>query len=764
MVAACLAVIAFPSGASAATDVDLADGPHARLKVPGLAEVTAIPAGDVNGDGEQDIAYADLTDSTLGRELNGSVRVVLGPIRNSASAAAEPGFTIHGFRSFGCIGRELASGDVNGDGLSDLVIGSAAGCDAWDKHGGTVVVFGSTRAADVDTAATGPWGYRIDGTGDTAFAGSEPQFGNAVAVSPDMNGDGRDEVVATSFAANGDGPEPWASAGAAYVFWGKSDSARQTVDDAAIRVHGQHNSANLGSAAAAVGDVNDDGVPDVAFSTPWVRDSSGKSRGELVVLYGTSERRTLDDTAMGDAGFTVSGAPGDYLGLYPNSLEGVGDQNGDGRDDLLVGTVYSGRSYVIYSPAAGGHVDLSSPYAPAYRLSGGSGYGYVVGALGDQDGDRVPELATTDYAASTLGRERNGVLYVIPGANRDLDVAASSEAAFTIHGAFDGDTVTQVTSFPDVDRDGRAELLLSRSYGTRDSYIDIVSLRGGRPPIIDVTPPEVRCEVAAEVWHSVNVAIECTAHDRESGLVLATDARFELRTNVPLGVETADALTDSRRVCDRAGNCVTAGPVAGNRVDRRGPTVELTCPSSPVLLTAAVNATIAASDGGTGLAVDPSGPLALDTGALGIRSVSATATDRVGNSGSGECAYVVVRDLGLPVGGRPDPVGGLPDPVVELPPLVAVRAGQQKTFSFPLANNKGQSGMKSAYPTERKVACDTLRPSGKRRRLDAPLRYRAKKRTYSFTWRTKRKMRGSCRELTVRRGKTTLHRIWVALR
>jgi len=88
----------------------------------------------------------------------------------------------------------------------------------------------------------------------------------------------------------------------------------------------------------------------------------------------------------------------------------------------------------------------------------------------------------------------------------------------------------------------------------------------------DETPPTIACEAADLLWHADDVEIPCTASDSESGLADPSDANFSLFTNVPVGTATADAATGTRTVCDVAGNCADAGPIGGNKIDKRAPT------------------------------------------------------------------------------------------------------------------------------------------------------------------------------------------------
>src|SRR5207244_9652972 len=95
----------------------------------------------------------------------------------------------------------------------------------------------------------------------------------------------------------------------------------------------------------------------------------------------------------------------------------------------------------------------------------------------------------------------------------------------------------------------------------------------------DTTPPTITCGSPDGNWHASNVSIPCTANDSGSGLANPADASFSLSTSVPAGSEDANASTDSRQVCDNAGNCTTAGPISGNKIDRKAPMLALTTPA-----------------------------------------------------------------------------------------------------------------------------------------------------------------------------------------
>lgn len=161
----------------------------------------------------------------------------------------------------------------------------------------------------------------------------------------------------------------------------------------------------------------------------------------------------------------------------------------------------------------------------------------------------------------------------------------------------------------------------------------------------DAVPPEIVCGAADGEWHDANVSIDCTASDPGSGLANASDAAFSLSTSVADGTENGDAATESRQVCDLAGNCAPAGPIGGNKIDRKAPA--LTLPANPTVNAtspagALVSFSASASDGADPSAAASCSPASGSTFAIGTNSVLCTATDHVGNSSTGPFSVTVL--------------------------------------------------------------------------------------------------------------------------
>ncbi len=197
-----------------------------------------------------------------------------------------------------------------------------------------------------------------------------------------------------------------------------------------------------------------------------------------------------------------------------------------------------------------------------------------------------------------------------------------------------------------------AEVSLSLPLGTHDFTLTVrdpsgASASDGVTVVVrDTTAPSVECGAADGQWHASDVSINCTASDAASGLLNASDASFALVTNVPANTEDANAATNGRQVCDAAGNCATAGPVAGNKVDKKAPDIQIASPAQGASY--AVGQQAAAdydcADAGSGVAACAgtvaSGSL-IDTSSPGTKTFNVTATDAAGNASSRSVTYTV---------------------------------------------------------------------------------------------------------------------------
>lgn len=273
--------------------------------------------------------------------------------------------------------------------------------------------------------------------------------------------------------------------------------------------------------------------------------------------------------ADGDADVTFS------PGAFPLEIRALGGADYvNGRGEFGAGLAFLGPLTIDGGP--GGDELLRGSFADD-RVSGGDGDDEIEGNDGAD---------TIDGGAGDDGlRAGSGDDDVTGGPGSDTFIGVDGDDTFR---AADGEADGQMNGGP----------------GTDTAYYD--ADLDPAPLFIEnlvpeLTPPLLDCDSPDGAWHRPQAAVECTAEDPESGIPNPEDQAFNLTTSVADETETADAATGTRQICNGAGLCTTAGPIAGNKVDRKVPSVA--CGSAGSAW-GQFDASIAcaAADGGSGLA------------------------------------------------------------------------------------------------------------------------------------------------------------------
>ena len=244
-------------------------------------------AGDVNGDGLDDVIVGTLGADSNDNPEAGKTYVVFGKADSASidlGALGSGGFRIDGIDDFDLSGRSVSgAGDVNGDGLDDVIVGAYyAGPDGNSFAGESYVVFGKADSASVDLGALGSGGFRIDGIDANDLSGQ------SVSGAGDVNEDGLDDVIVGALGADPDGNS---RAGESYVVFGKDDSASidlGALGSSGFRIDGIDVEDRSGASVSGAGDVNGDGLDDVIVGA-YRADPNGNSRaGESYVVFAPS--------------------------------------------------------------------------------------------------------------------------------------------------------------------------------------------------------------------------------------------------------------------------------------------------------------------------------------------------------------------------------------------------------------------------------------------------------------------------------------------
>ncbi len=420
---------------------------------------------DINKDGFDDLIFRESPFATNSKEYVVFGKAGFAPNLDLSKLNGSNGFTLN------LINAEKESfivdvGDVNGDRYKDLLI--SANTPGSNIKG--YVVFGKAGGFGTNTDLA-----RLNGNNGFVLKGNKSGYGfDNVTIAGDINGDGCDDIVV------GDGysdPNGKTNAGANYVVFGKAKGFSPNLN--LTQLNGSNgfiingiNPRDYSLVATAKGDVNGDGFDDIFITAP---NAAGKA-GESYVVFGTGVFSNNFNLAQlnGNNGFTIKATS---LNTFFTSIDTVGDINNDGIDDIVVDN--STKKYVIFGKTgfsstfnladingSNGFV-INSIDSPAGTAS--------ISIAGDVNGDGLNDILIGTESNAANSQKNAGVSYLVFGKEKfgsslDLSSAINGNDGFQINGinADDGAGVS-VSIAGDINGDGFDDLAIATRY--RDSYV-----------------------------------------------------------------------------------------------------------------------------------------------------------------------------------------------------------------------------------------------------------------------------------------------------
>jgi len=329
-------------------------------------------------------------------------------------------------------GTALAqAGDMNGDGIHDLLVGSM---DHEDATGAVYLLYGPIS----DTKPLGDADAKVMGQAENDCAGMP-------AGIEDFNGDGSPDILVGAPGSDIGGN----ASGAVFLFLGPV-SGTQLVTEADFTFLGESR-AWAGLSVSSAGDMNADGFGDFMYYAAESTDWNG-----AYLFAGGQSWPAQGSFGMGAATASFSGEDESDAAGYGLA---AGDVDGDGFDDLLIGAYNessggssSGAAYLVKGPVSGHH-SLVSAHAKLLGSEAGAKAGVHLSISGDVDGDGLSDML---IGATSLDVGGGAYLQIGP-VTGELDLGSASAVLLGYGEGFSTGTVALVG---DVDSDGFGDLLV----------------------------------------------------------------------------------------------------------------------------------------------------------------------------------------------------------------------------------------------------------------------------------------------------------------
>ncbi|MFC1541820.1 T9SS type A sorting domain-containing protein [Candidatus Latescibacterota bacterium] len=432
---------------------------------------THVATGDLNDDGFDDVIIGSMYSDAYGFENAGNIYIIFGNTdilkTNTIDINTSQNIlTISGYFRNSYLGRCISTGDINSDGIDDLVFGANnIGLSSDDFKGNAYILLGNSELSTRELIdMRKPPSDIIVITGDY-------HIGSAASLG-DMNGDGFDDVIVGASTYYDD-------TGAEYIIIGSTKFETLEIIDLAIdspdiiKIVGE-NSRDLFGYASASGDINGDGFDDTVVGARGAGKESIRYTGKSYILWGASDFFEHDQVDMNSPEIGVTKIYGAAVNNYTGTHIEIGNIDNDNFYDIILESSrynpderqYAGAVYILKGDSLlseTASIDLEESYQNLIKFYGkDKDYWLGRGFISDINGDEK-----NDILLMAQGTQKLGEVYLLTDndiwAQNEIDFKTFSTPITTIYGNQPSGSIGFDLDSADINGDGFNDIILGTS-------------------------------------------------------------------------------------------------------------------------------------------------------------------------------------------------------------------------------------------------------------------------------------------------------------
>jgi len=390
--------------------------------------------GDLDGDGVNDLAVGAINDDEGTGTNLGAVHIIFMNTDGSVASIVEINSSTTNGPSLAAsdnFGTSIANiGDLNNDGVNDLAVG-ALGDDGGGTNRGAVHIMYMNTDGSVDSTVE-----INDSTENGPTLSDDDEFGTSIANIGDLNNDGVNDLAVGALGDDGGGT----NRGAVHIMYMNTDGSVDStveINDSTENGPTLSDDDEFGTSIANIGDLNNDGVNDLAVGALG-DDGGGTNRGAVHIMYMNTDGSVDSTVEINDS--TENGPDLNSNDDFGESVENLGDLDGDGVNDLAVGASKDnangnndGTIHIMYMNTDGSvksTVEINAGITNGPAVSATERFGKSIAEIGDFDSNCINDLAVGAYNADDPGNNRGEVhIIFMEDENPDVDCVTSSTSS-----------------------------------------------------------------------------------------------------------------------------------------------------------------------------------------------------------------------------------------------------------------------------------------------------------------------------------------------